>query len=95
MINLREEKRSQPWYQSRGSGCLETPLTTRDLMVMATVKGTLEAHSLYDGKSRSKKLWEWKTPAGKMFHTSPAAAGGHIVVGNDDGFVYGFRYGGR
>jgi len=92
VLNLKEAKSYNPSLQSKGVGCLETPLCTKDLMVLATIKGTVEAYTIFDGKNRAKKLWEWKTPSGKMFHTAPAAAGGYIVVGNDDGFVYGFRY---
>jgi hypothetical protein len=92
IVNLREEKSYHPLGQASGSGCLETPLTTKDIMILATMTGKVEAHSVYDGKTPSRKLWEWKTSSGKMFHTAPVAAAGHIVVGNDDGFVYGFRY---
>jgi hypothetical protein len=92
MVNLKEEKSYHPRGQAGGSGCVETPLTTKDIMIIATISGTVEAHSIYDGKTPSRKLWEWKTPSGKMFHTAPVAADGHIVVGNDDGFIYGFRY---
>jgi len=95
MYNLKEGKKSRSWYQSKGSGCMETALVSRDLMIIATIQGTVEAHTLSDGTTRSTKLWEWKTPSGKMFHTAPAAASGYIVAGNDDGYVYGFRYRGK
>ena len=95
IVNLREEKAHGTGRQSGSSGCLQTPLCTKDIMILATIKGTAEAYSIYDGKTAARKLWEWKTPSGKMFHTAPAAAGGIIVVGNDDGFVYAFRYGER
>jgi len=92
MFKLKEGRLGSKWYQARGSKCLNTPLTTKDVMVIATLEGALETHSVSDGQSKGKKLWNWKTPSGKMFHTSPAAAAGYIVVGNDDGYVYGFRY---
>jgi outer membrane protein assembly factor BamB len=91
-VDLREEKPYGRRFQAAGSGCLEAPLVTRDVMILATIRGTVEAYGIHDGRTPPTKLWEWKTPSGKMFHTSPAAAGGYVVVGNDDGHVYGFRY---
>jgi hypothetical protein len=92
VVNLREERSYSRRFQSGAWGCLEAPLVTRDIMILATIRGTIEAYSIHDGKTSPKKLWEWKTPSGKMFHAFPAAAGGSLVVGNDDGCVYGFRY---
>jgi outer membrane protein assembly factor BamB len=93
-VNLRKEK-GYKGRQARGASCLETPLVGGDVMIVATLKGAVEAHTLYDGTTASKKLWEWKAPSGKMFRTAPVAAAGRIVVGNEDGFVYGFTYGGK
>jgi len=86
VVNLKEKRDSR--YGFADSGCLETPLVSKEIMVSATINGTVSAYSI----SERKKLWEWKTPSGKMFHTAPVAAGGYIVAGNDDGFVYAFTY---
>jgi outer membrane protein assembly factor BamB len=64
-------------------------------MIVAAKTGTLKALSITDGKEPAKTLWEWKNPAGARFATAPAAAGGHVVVGSDDGHVYAFRSGGK
>lgn len=74
---------------------LETPLATRDLLIAATEKGTLEARKLPDEKSDepAERVWEWKSESGAGIWTAPAAAGGFIVLGSDDGQVYAFSYG--
>ncbi len=82
----------------RGTGfnhsVLNTPVITRDLIVAATDAGTLEVRQLPGEKSDepAKLVWEWKSPSGAEIWTAPAAAGGFIVVGSDDGHVYGFSY---
>jgi len=90
IVNLREEK---SYSRAAAAGCLETPLCAGNTMILASIKGTVEAYALAGNPKRPDKLWEWKTPSGKMFRTTPSAAGGYIVVGNTDGFVYGFQYG--
>jgi outer membrane protein assembly factor BamB len=89
ILNLRKEKSHR---RTAVTGCLETPLIAGKTMILATINGTVEAYSLSEKPTAPRKLWEWKAPSGKMFRTAPVAAGGHIVVGNDDGFIYGFRY---
>jgi outer membrane protein assembly factor BamB len=74
---------------------LQSPLVAGNLMIVAAKTGTLKALSITDGKEPAKTLWEWKNPAGARFATAPAAAGGHVVVGSDDGHVYAFRSGGK
>jgi len=74
---------------------LNASLVCGNLMVVATGKGTVEAYRLPDEKSedRAKLVWDWKSPSGAEIHTAPAAAAGFLVMGSDDGNVYGFRYG--
>jgi outer membrane protein assembly factor BamB len=66
-----------------------------DLMVVPTVDGTLEAYSLAagGGGDAPRAVWSWKNAGGAEIRTAPAAAAGFIVVGCDDGNVYGFSYG--
>ena len=92
IVNVKESKGYYPWYQSGGKGCLETPLTTANIMIIATITGTVEAYDIYDGVHANRQVWEWTTPSGKPFEAAPAAAGNHIVVGNTDGSVYAFTY---
>ncbi len=70
-------------------------LVAGDLLVAATRKGTLEVYASPKAGSdeQPKLVWEWKSPSGAEIQTSPAAASGFIVVGSDDGHVYGFSYG--
>ncbi len=74
---------------------LATPLVTKELMLAGTKDGKLQARSIWggDAKQPSKLLWEWTSPGGKKIATSPAAAGGFVVVGSDDGNLYGFSGG--
>ncbi|MHC4915755.1 MAG: outer membrane protein assembly factor BamB family protein [Planctomycetota bacterium] len=70
-------------------------LVAGDLIVAATTGGTLEVRCLPDEKSTepAKPVWEWKSESGAEISTAPAAAGGFIVAGSDDGHVYAFSYG--
>jgi outer membrane protein assembly factor BamB len=72
---------------------LETPLVTGNMMVAATRSGEIKALTLTDGKEQAKVLWQWKSPGGERLFTAPAAAGGFILVGSDDGRLYAFSYG--
>jgi len=78
----------------RLSGVLTTPLIAQDLMIAPTAVGTLVVYRLPDenGDDPAKPAWKWSNPSRAPFSTAPAAAGGFIVVGSDDGHVYGFRY---
>jgi hypothetical protein len=73
---------------------LNAPLISGNLMVMATIAGTLEVYRLPGEKSEepAEPVWEWKSPSGAEIHTAPAAADDCIVIGSDDGHVYAFRY---
>jgi outer membrane protein assembly factor BamB len=73
----------------------DAPLVAGDVLVAATEAGTLEVRRLPGEKSDdpSELVWEWKSPSGAEISTAPAAAAGFIVVGSDDGHVYGFSYG--
>ncbi len=73
---------------------LNALLVSGDLMIAANRRGTVEVWRLPEAKSdnSAKRVSEWKSPSGAEIHTSPAAAGGFIVVGSDDGHVYGFSY---
>ncbi len=85
----RPKKRRAALFTNPG---LNAPLVCGDIMVIATVAGTLEVYRLPEQKSDepAKRVSEWKSPSGAEIHTAPAAAGGFIVVGSDDGHVYGF-----
>jgi outer membrane protein assembly factor BamB len=67
---------------------LNAPLVGGGLMIVATEAGTLEAYR--PGGDASKPVWEWTSASGAEIHTAPAAAGGFVVIGSDDGHVYGF-----
>jgi outer membrane protein assembly factor BamB len=84
-IDLKTGKRGSTWHST---GCVTSPLVGKDVMIVPDITGAVQAWNIL----QKKKVWEWKTKSGKMFHASPVAAAGYIVVGNDDGFVYGFRY---
>jgi outer membrane protein assembly factor BamB len=71
----------------------ETPLLTRELMIIATGSGTLEVLQLSDSDQSEKPAWTWKSPGGKRIETAPAAGSGFIILGSDDGHVYAFSYG--
>ncbi len=94
-VGAGRRSRSKP---RRGAGfnarVLNTPVITPDLIIAATAKGTLEVRRLPDEKINdpAKLVWEWKSPSGAEIWTAPAAAGGFIVLGSDDGCVYGFSY---
>ncbi len=81
-------KKSRPVFFRKSA--LNAPLVGGDLMIVGTEVGTLAAYRL--GDETLKPVSEWKSPSGKALHTAPAAAGGFIVVGSDDGYVYGFSY---
>ena len=78
------------------SPILNTPLATKDMMFTGTKQGTVEVRSIWGGdpKEPAKLLWEWKSASGMKIATAPAAAGGSIVLGSDDGFIYAFAFGG-
>jgi hypothetical protein len=69
---------------------LNAPLVSEDLMIIGTEAGSLAAYRL--GDKTLKPVSEWKSPSGAEIHTAPAAAGGFIVLGSDDGNIYGFAY---
>ncbi len=79
---------------ARKNAVFNAPLVGGDLLIAATSKGTLEARKIPEGKGAkaAAPVWEWKSPSGAEIHTAPAAAAGFIVVGSDDGHVYGFSY---
>jgi outer membrane protein assembly factor BamB len=80
------EKRP-PYFRK---SALNAPLVGGGLMIIATEVGTLEAYRL--GGDAQTPAWEWKSKSGAEIHTAPAAAGGFIVVGSDDGHVYAFTH---
>ena len=63
-------------------------------MRAGTKQGKLEARAIWDGdpEKQAKLLWEWQSSSSKKIATAPAAADGFIVVGSDDGHIYGFEY---
>jgi len=85
------KKRRRALFKNPG---LNAPLISGNLMVMATIAGTLEVYRLPGEKSEepAEPVWEWKSPSGAEIHTAPAAADDCIVIGSDDGHVYAFRY---
>jgi len=87
MSKTRSRKRPQLFRNT----VINTPLVCGNIMIVATARGTVEAYQLTDGKS-SKPVWEWKSQSGKEISTAPAAGSGFIVVGSDDGHIYGFNY---
>jgi len=76
---------------------LSAPLVCGNLLIVATEKGTVEVHRIPEDEDENKKkvnpVWEWKSSSGAEIHTAPAAADGFIVIGSDDGHIYGFTYG--
>ncbi len=92
LIDLQAAKTGSSRLQLRDP-VLQTPLVAGGMMIAATKQGVVRALSLTDGESQAKTLWEWKSPSGRKIATAPAAAGGFIVVGSDDGNVYAFSYG--
>jgi hypothetical protein len=93
LSNQKKPKKKRRLALFKNPG-LNAPLVCGNLMIVATGTGTLEAHRLPDEGSDepSKQIWEWKSASGAEICTAPAAAGGHIVVGSDDGHIYGFSY---
>jgi len=77
------------------SPVLNTPLATEDLMVVGTRDGAVEVRTIYSGErdKASKRLWRWESPSRRRIATAPAAAGGVLVLGSDDGHAYAFTYG--
>lgn len=73
---------------------LNAPLVAGSVMIGATQAGTIEVYSLPDKNSEeaAKFVLEWKSPSGAEIHTAPAAGSGFIVIGSDDGHIYGFSY---
>jgi outer membrane protein assembly factor BamB len=93
VLDLEANKRHSNKAQY-GSSVLETPLAAVNLMILATKDGSIEARSIYSGDKDhpAKQVWQWKPPGKTKFDTAPAAADGFIVVGCDDGYIYGFSY---
>jgi len=89
----RKKMKYPPGYRFKHM-VLNTPLATRDLLIAATISGTLEVRKLPDEKSNgaAELAWEWKSPSGAEIWTAPAAGSGFIVLGSDDGHVYAFAY---
>jgi outer membrane protein assembly factor BamB len=87
-----EARECLPAKSGQPGPVLNTPLVAGDVILAATKAGRLEAWSVWNGdaKTPARKLWEGSSPSGKKFATAPAAAGGHVVVGSDDGNVYAF-----
>jgi outer membrane protein assembly factor BamB len=71
-----------------------TPLVLGNVICFATRAGDIivtrpEATSVKERFLRHEQLWSYKL--GGSCHFSPVAADGLLVVGCDDGFLYGFR----
>jgi hypothetical protein len=69
-------------------------LVAGNLIIAATSAGTLDVRRLPGPESDgpAEPVWEWKSESGAEIHTAPAAADGFIVIGSDDGNIYGFSY---
>jgi len=91
LIDLQAGKTGSSRLQCR-EPMIETPLVAGNVMIAATKRGAVRALNITDGKEPAKTLWEWKSPGGGKIATAPAAAGGFIVLGSDDGNIYGFAY---
>jgi outer membrane protein assembly factor BamB len=63
---------------------MATPLALGDKLCFSTVHGKVVLTDL-DGQPI------WSHALGGTSHAPPVAAGGLLVVGGDDGFVYAFR----
>lgn len=74
----------QPFERAAELESMGTPLTLGDKLCFATLEGNVVLTDL-DGKQL------WKHALGGPSHASPAAAGGLLVVGCDDGNLYAFR----
>jgi hypothetical protein len=68
--------------------------TAGDLLIAATKAGTLEVYSLPEENSDEvpELAWEWTSPSKAEIQTAPAAGSGFLVLGSDDGNIYGFTY---
>ena len=88
----RSKKKGRPAYFK--NLVLNAPLVCGNMKVVVTGRGTVEAYQLPEGTNDEpgKLVWEWKSPRGAEISTAPAAGSGFIVVGSDDGHVYGFSY---
>jgi len=93
VLSKEPSKKKSPviWFKNP---VLNAPLVCGDLIIVTTSKGTLEAYRQPDEKTEgpASLVWQWKSESGKEIHTAPAAAAGFIVIGSDDGNVYGFSY---
>ena len=76
--------RAKPMKGASELAAMTTPLVLGDTLCFATLKG-----KLLIVKPGGERLWS--TTLGGACHSSPVAAGGLLVVGCDDGFVYAFR----
>lgn len=93
---LLENPETEEFYSARMSSGMKklpaspdlatvaSPLALGDKLCFSTLGGEIVLTDL-----TGKRLWSH--PLGASSHSPPAAAGGLLVVGCDDGFVYAFR----
>lgn len=96
--NLWAARTDNTLDQRRFTGCITSPVLTKDHAVFATVAGEVHVVGLRStGRwpDFTPRPWKFATPFGRTIGSSPVVANGAIYFGCDDGYLYGLAPDGK